>query len=132
MVGVNLICGSQSVHILGPFPAVVVGQGIPYLHVNDAVVGGGLEQIIRPPLHRPQCIPKLTPHVSAEIDHAPRQQCGSERHRETEFHVVAGIVISSSQVHLIVDNKTNRVIKLRPAKMRKLKKKYNVAKLDRE
>lgn len=60
------------------------------------------EEEVGAPLDGGPEVPELARrrHLVAILDGAPAQEGDAERHRETELHVVSGVVVPARQVHL--------------------------------
>lgn len=79
--------------------SVRVQCGGACLHEDDAGVGNGLEEVVGGPPHGGGGVAALVGwHVPAELEDAPRQHCGRERHREAELDVVAGVVVPALEI----------------------------------
>ena len=92
---VDFVDTAKRVHVLGPFPAVMVGVSVSNLDENDAGDRRRFEEVVSPPPHGSHGVFELGSHGSPEIDYAPRQHCRRERHRETELDVVSGVVVTA-------------------------------------
>lgn len=68
-------------------------------------MGVGFDEVIGAPLDGLERVRQLAggSDLSAVLDHPPRQHCDGERHREAELDVVASVVVSSDQVHLLLE-----------------------------
>jgi hypothetical protein len=70
------------------------------LHEDDARVRERLEQVVGGPSDGVRGVAVLVVrHGLAELQHAPGQHRGRERHGEAELDVVAGVVVTALQVH---------------------------------
>jgi len=69
------------------------------LQEDDAGVGEGLEEVVGGPADGAGGVAALVArHVAAELDDAPGQHGGGERHGEAELDVVAGVVVAALEV----------------------------------
>jgi len=69
------------------------------LQEDDAGVGEGLEEVVGGPADGAGGVAALVArHVAAELDDAPGQHGGGERHGEAELDVVAGVVVPALEV----------------------------------
>lgn len=65
-------------------------------------MGVRFDEVISPPFDGFEGVAELAGggDFLPEFDDAPRQHRDGEGHRQTEFHIVAGVVVASDQVHL--------------------------------
>lgn len=62
-------------------------------------------EVISPPFDGFECMPELGGggDFIPEFNDTPRQHCDGEGHGQPEFHIVAGVVVASHQVHPLLE-----------------------------